>query len=44
MMQEASENARYSKPRPAVAASEPSTGFTPGIAYEFDYDPNGNGT
>lgn len=44
MMQEASENVRSSKPA-SVTASEPvAAGFTPGLAYEFEYDPNGDGT
>jgi hypothetical protein len=41
MMQEASENVRSSKPTP-VAASEPDTGFSAGLAYEFDHDPFDN--
>jgi hypothetical protein len=43
MMQEASENVRSSKSA-SVAASEPTAGFTPGLNYEFEYDPDGNGT
>jgi hypothetical protein len=40
MMQEASENVRSSKPKPEPR--EPDTGFTPGLAYEFDHDPFDN--
>jgi hypothetical protein len=43
MMQEASENVRSSKPA-SVTASEPAAGFTPGLAYEFEYDPGGDST
>jgi hypothetical protein len=41
MMQEASENVR-STPKSAVTASEPTAGFTPGLGYEFEYDPGGD--